>query len=520
MQLVERPLRSVQRDEQPVRNRPGGPGGRAVERRLFPVAHRRRARPRVRYGHVLGHRRHVPGHHHDDHHHDHDRAPHDQHAGHDHHHDQHADHDQHDRGGAVDIHDAASRDLRAPHRHAGELPTSQGHTVHPCDVPRRHLRRPRSAPPGRRAAGPRRLGRAGLLHDPGGGLAEALPAHLRLLRPEPHALPADQMLELRGAEERAASHDHHRRRGASRQPAAVAARHHGERGRPMRGGTTHPATEGRGPGGVPMTRLLGILAVLLALVGPAGAQGLRHVFRTAPALVGLPGLATSGPYQNAADMILEQAIRNLPLYPAASSAYTFRWDATQGILVRADDTVSAWPYTERGQTLGEGLLNVGVTWGYFDVDSVDGQDLGHDPFPVSVCCGSKIRYQALTDLLYTVGTFNITYGLLDDLDLNIAIPIVTLDMGLDVTRQDIPGGPVRRATVTDQNAGNISDMLLRAKYRVFETSGDLGSAVGAGGVRVRLPSGNARQGLGTGYGEIGPYVALTTSLAGGWVDSD
>ena len=138
---------------------------------------------------------------------------------------------------------------------------------------------------------------------------------------------------------------------------------------------------------------------------------------------------------------------------------------------------------------------------------------------MSVCCGSKIRYQALTDLLYTVTTFNITYGLLDDLDLNIAIPIVTLDMDMDVTRQDLARGPIRRATA-DQNAGNISDMLLRAKYRLFETSGDLGSAVGAGGVRVRLPSGNARQGLGTGYGEIGPYVALTTSLAGGWLDSD
>ena len=261
------------------------------------------------------------------------------------------------------------------------------------------------------------------------------------------------------------------------------------------------------------------LWVLVALVGPAGAQGLRHVLRTAPSLVGLPGLAASGPYQNAADMILEQAIRNLPLYPAASSAYTFRWDATQGSLVRADDTVSAWPYTERGQTLGEGLLNIGVTWGYFDVDSVNGHDLGHDPFPVSVCCGSKIRYQALTDLLYTVTTFNITYGLLDNLDLNIAIPIVTLDMDMDVTRQDLARGPIRRATA-DQNAGNISDTLLRAKYRLFETSGDLGSAVGAGGVRVRLPSGNARQGLGTGYGEIGPYVALTTSLVGGWVDSD
>ena len=105
--------------------------------------------------------------------------------------------------------------------------------------------------------------------------------------------------------------------------------------------------------------------------------------------------------------------------------------------------------------------------------------------------------QAPTDLLYTVGTFNITYGLLDDLDLNLAIPLVTLDLGLDATRQDTPGGPVRRPTVTDEHSGNISDMLLRAKYRLFETSNNFGAAVGAAGVRVRLPSGNARQGLGT-----------------------
>jgi hypothetical protein len=101
-----------------------------------------------------------------------------------------------------------------------------------------------------------------------------------------------------------------------------------------------------------MRRSLAILAVLTAIAGPAGAQSIRRVFRTAPSLVGLPGIAASGPYQNAADVILEQAIRNLPLFPAASSAYTYRWDAAQETLVRVDDAVSPWPFTERGQTLG------------------------------------------------------------------------------------------------------------------------------------------------------------------------
>ena len=189
-----------------------------------------------------------------------------------------------------------------------------------------------------------------------------------------------------------------------------------------------PVPDGARAGGSRMKLFLAALAALIVLGGSAAAQSIRHVYRTAPALVGLPGLAASGPYQNAADVILEQAIRNLPLHPAASSAYTYRWDAAQDRLVRVDDAVAAWPFTDRGQTLGEGLLSIGVTWGYYDVDSVNGHDLGHDPFPVSICCGSKIRYQAPTDLLYTVGTFNITYGLLDDLDLNLAIPIVTLDI--------------------------------------------------------------------------------------------
>src|SRR5262249_26028688 len=92
---------------------------------------------------------------------------------------------------------------------------------------------------------------------------------------------------------------------------------------------------------------------------------------------------------------------------------------------------------------------------------------------------------APTDLDYTVSTFNITYGLLDDLDVNIAIPIVTLDMDLDVSRQDTPRSAVRRATVAAHSA-NLSDMLMRLKYKFFETTGDFGNAIGAAGLRVRI----------------------------------
>jgi len=267
------------------------------------------------------------------------------------------------------------------------------------------------------------------------------------------------------------------------------------------------------------TKLYGTLAVIVAAVGlatSAGAQSVRHVLRTAPALVGLPGLASER-YQNAVDVMLEQAVRNLPLFPAASSAYTFRWNAETGRLERIGGDVSPFLFTERGQTMGEGVFNFSVTWGRYNVECSSGCRLGDDRFPVSVSAAA-IRYKALTDLDYTVGTFNLTYGVTDDLDVNVAIPIMTLDGDLDVSRQDNPSAPVRRATRILE-AANLSDMMVRAKYGLFQTKGPGGYAAGAAGVRVRIPTGNPTEGLGTGYGEIGPYFAVSSSLLAGLLDS-
>src|SRR4029077_21159930 len=267
-----------------------------------------------------------------------------------------------------------------------------------------------------------------------------------------------------------------------------------------------------------MKRAVVALAILVAVAGSTGAQSIRHIYRTAPRLVGLGGLAANGAYQNAADLILENAIRNLPLFPQAGSAYSYRWNEDRNELERVDDSVSPFFLTERAQTLGERLFNVGVTFGRYDVGCASGCKLGTDPAPVSVCCGSKIRYQAPTDLDYTVSTFNFTYGLLEDLDINIAVPIVTLDMDLDVSRQDTPHSAVQHATLAAHSA-HRSDSLVRIKYRVYQNPGDNGSSVGAAGLRVRIPTGNPNEGLGTGFGEIGPYFAFQMSVLNGWLDS-
>lgn len=257
-------------------------------------------------------------------------------------------------------------------------------------------------------------------------------------------------------------------------------------------------------------------AALLMLTGTAAAGPVRRTYRTAPERVGLPSVAYDPRYQNAADVILEQSIRNLPLHPAASSAFTWRWNPQTDRLERIDDMVSPL-FTERGQTLGRGLLNVGVTFGYYRVEDADGDPLGVDPVPLSVQ-GAPIRYAARTELVYSVSTFNVTYGVRDDLDVNVAIPIVTLDMDLGIS------GRLRQCcaarTATDQvGSANLSDSLVRAKWRVYDGTWDGGPLAAAVGVRFRIPTGDRSRGLGTGYGEMGPYAAVSAGLIPGWLDT-
>ena len=106
----------------------------------------------------------------------------------------------------------------------------------------------------------------------------------------------------------------------------------------------------------------------------------------------------------------------------------------------------------------------------------------------------------------------------DDLDVNVAIPIVTLEMDLDVSGRLRQCCTARTATAQAE-AANLSDMLVRAKYRFFTGAWDGGPAVAAVGVRARLPTGDPSRGLGTGYGEIGPFLAFSTGLIDGWLDS-
>ena len=221
-------------------------------------------------------------------------------------------------------------------------------------------------------------------------------------------------------------------------------------------------------------------------------------------------------YQNAADLVLEQSIRNLPLHPAASSAFTWRWNPQTDQLERVDDMVSPlfsasadarpWPAERRRHV------------GYYRVEDADGSPLGVDPVPLSVQ-GAPIQYRARTELTYSVSTFNFTYGVRDDLDVNVAIPIVTLDMDLGASRAG--ASPVLHGAHRDRSGRigrPVRDSLVRAKWRFYDGTWDGGPMAAAVGVRFRIPTGDRSRGLGTGYGGSDP-TRRSRRPDPGWLDT-
>ena len=260
--------------------------------------------------------------------------------------------------------------------------------------------------------------------------------------------------------------------------------------------------------------VLGAVAfgVCCGVARPARSDDFRHAWRTSPRLIGL-GVAVTPNLANAVDVALEQAARNLPI-PSASAGFTYRIDPNGGPPEPSSTTFAAPFFTERAETVGEHVVSVDVATQWLDVDQYDGRALGRDPFPLSVSEAS-IGFSAKPELRYTVATVNVTYGMADDVDVNVAIPVAGLDAGV-VARRLTPSGSTAAAASSDSfDTVGLADMLVRVKRRLFDTGGFTGAI---GGV-ARIPTGSPKDGLGTGYGELGAYGVLSTEFLHGLLDS-
>jgi hypothetical protein len=224
-----------------------------------------------------------------------------------------------------------------------------------------------------------------------------------------------------------------------------------------------------------------------------------------------------------------------------SSGFTYKYDSEVGAFVRS--TTSFGPiYAERSETVGRGKVSFGTSYQRFRFSNIDGIDLHRVPAVFSHLENTgpgnvPLAYEA--DVIQTMNNISLnidstmlygTVGLTDRLDASVAIPIVSVRMGVasDATIVRVSGPtftlpgvgvfPNPHQFTSDPNSlthsyfsngssAGIGDVSLRLKANVWR-----GRSAGLSlGIDVRTPSGNARKLLGSGATGIKPFVAVSSA---------
>jgi hypothetical protein len=278
-----------------------------------------------------------------------------------------------------------------------------------------------------------------------------------------------------------------------------------------------------------ITRVPWLAAVVLAAFAaavPADARSLRDQLGQASQSVGLQG---GNAFDALADTIADTAARSLPVI-SASAGITYRYNTELDVFERSSDTLGPI-FMERPDTIGRSKFNVNVSYQYVQFDEYDGQDLdslqNRDPIITRVVDGSgnpvgftANRLQYRLGLQNQIVAFSGTYGLLDDLDVNLTLPLIATNFKVGVTQQQEfaagPDGiftPLTLAPVTARSTEDkfsVGDMLLRFKYQLPRIAD--GWLRSAAGLQLRLPTGNEDDFQGTGSFEISPAFYVSTVL--------
>ncbi len=260
-------------------------------------------------------------------------------------------------------------------------------------------------------------------------------------------------------------------------------------------------------------RLLAAVVVTSLGAAPLEARTFESVFR--------------GPAKPLGQALSATVARSLPVI-SASPGLTFTFDPASGSFERETDLLGQL-YLERAQPIGRGKWNVSASYQRVAVDAVQDENLDqlHDsrlpiilPGQNASRGGRLFRFDRYAvDLVVDEMTFQGTYGITDDLEVNLALPVLFSrlsvgSMGSEFKRNPsdnslVPIPPEQRGTRFEQDishANGVGDLLLRGKYRFFKNP--WGAA--AFGLVVRMPTGNEENFQGTGSWELSPLLYLST----------
>ncbi len=223
---------------------------------------------------------------------------------------------------------------------------------------------------------------------------------------------------------------------------------------------------------------------------------------------------------------LRGQLSNIPL-PSPASGFTFTFDPTLGAFTRSTESFGPI-YSQRADTIGKGKLTIGFSYSRFTFDELDGKDLSngelqvtfvHEPlgaesgrppfFFEADTITAQIKAQITSDVMVASATF----GLLDNLDLSIAIPIIHTEMRVtgiatinhigttEAQRIHVfPNGSDTQVFRASDESTGIGDIVLRGKWNFLKTDPYLLAA----GLDLRLPSGSVDNLRGVGTPVVSP----------------
>ena len=271
--------------------------------------------------------------------------------------------------------------------------------------------------------------------------------------------------------------------------------------------------------------LRAILTVVTVLVPAAApAASLRDDLARASQTV---GIQSGGAFDALAQAIAVTNANNIPVI-SASAGFTYRYNPQLEVFERSAETLGPI-YLERPETLGQNKFNVNVSWSYVEYNEFDGQSLrnlqGNGPVVLRNvdAAGNLLGFEA-DRLQYRLGlrnnvvAFSFTYGILDNLDINLLLPLISTALDVGVTKQQIqtagPDGQFSPDSLspvngfTSGNAFGAGDLLLRLKYQLPQADW-FRSALG---LQMRFPTGRESDFQGTGDFWITPAFYASTLL--------
>ena len=232
------------------------------------------------------------------------------------------------------------------------------------------------------------------------------------------------------------------------------------------------------------------------------------------------------------NIALASQLTSLPL-PSPASGFTYQFDAATGTFVRS--TRSFGPIlTDRAETIGRGRFAFGYNAQFFSFDRLEGLDLSavpavftHDDRQLGGGRTDVVTTRSAIDISVSQWTGALTYGLTDQLDVSLAVPLVHTTLHVtsaaQIERLGTASSPIihffrdpdapdvigrNRNFEAGGSASGLGDVVVRAKGAVLR-QGTRGLALG---VDVRLPTGDERNLLGSGATGVKPFAAYSAAF--------